>query len=276
MSDRQTYIHGYSSPEHARLIEQARMLAPTVFTGLDLAPDRRLLEIGCGVGAQTRHLLNRWPRLTIDSIDLSEEQLAAAGDYLREDVDTGRVRLARMNAEELRFSDNLFDAVLTIWVLEHAPEPGRILREAWRVLRPGGRILLTEVDNATFRFYPHNPVVQQWWDAFNRFQQHGGADPFIGQRIAALADRTGFERIRTDPLHAISSRREPHRRLELLRYCRDLLLSGSWSLKRAGWVKEELEQKMRKEFETLESRLDVDFEYFAVRLTAFKPVDDRP
>ena len=271
MFDKQTYIHGYSLAERARLVEQARMLAPAVFAGLDLAADRRLLEIGCGVGAQTRHLLDRWPRLSIDSIDLSEEHLAAAADYLREDVRAGRVRLAHMNTEALRFPDEAFDAAVTIWVLEHAPDPEKILREARRVLRPGGRILLTEVDNATFRFYPHNPVIQDWWDIFNRFQQAGGADPFIGRRLADLAEQAGFERIRAEPLHAISSRREPHRRVELLRYCCDLLLSGARSLKQAGWVDEELEQRVRKEFATLESRLDVDFEYSAVRLTAFKP-----
>ena len=268
MSDNPTYIHGYSFTEQARLIEQAEILAPAVFGGLALASDRTLLEIGCGVGAETRHLLRRWPQLEIDAIDLSEEQLVAARDYLCQDIAEKRVRVTRMNAEDLRFADHRFDVAMTIWVLEHAPDPKKILREVSRVLRPGGRIILNEVNNDTFRFYPHNPVIQDWWDGFNAFQQSCGADPFIGRRLEGLVEEVGYTDIRGEPLYAVSSLREPQRRPELLRYSRDLMLSGAHNMKQAGYVDEALEQKLRAEFQRLESRTDVDFEYVAVRLTA--------
>ncbi len=64
-----TYIHGFSASEQARLLAQADALASVVFGGLDLADARTLLEVGCGVGAQTRQLLMRWPHMHIHAID---------------------------------------------------------------------------------------------------------------------------------------------------------------------------------------------------------------
>ncbi|MGB0714017.1 MAG: methyltransferase domain-containing protein [Gammaproteobacteria bacterium] len=266
------YIHGYSEPEQARLIEQAAILAPAVFSGLDLSADRYLLEIGCGVGAETRHLLDRWPGLTIHGIDISEAQLSAARAYLGGDVAEGRVSLSRMDARSLALPDDRFDLAMTIWVLEHVPDPEAILRELLRVLRPGGRIILNEVNNNSFRFEPHNPVVQDWWEAFNAFQRDIGADPFIGQHLPAIARRVGFGEIHAEVVPAVSSLREPGRRAELLDYLGTLLMSAADAMRHSGRVSARQEAAMREELERAGSVPGLEFEYLAVRVTARKPL----
>lgn len=266
-----TYIHGFSASEQARLLAQADALASVVFGGLDLADAHTLLEVGCGVGAQTRQLLMRWPHMQIHAIDQSPSHLAAAAEHLRAARADGQVRLTRARAERLPLAAAQFDAALTIWVLEHVPEPAQILAEMVRVLKPGGRVILTEVDNSTFRFFPHNPLIEDWWAQFNAVQRQSGADPFIGQQLAALAQAAGLTEICVTPLPIVSSRQTPQRRLALLRYTRDLLLSGADSLKRAGRVSEADEQALLAEFAALEARPEVDFQYLAVRLCARKP-----
>src|SRR5439155_807663 len=54
-----------------------------------------------------------------------------------------RVRIVRADAESLPFRDESFDAVVATEVLEHLDEPGRMLSEARRVLRPGGQFFMT-------------------------------------------------------------------------------------------------------------------------------------
>lgn len=179
--------------------------------------------------------------------------------------------MTRARAECLPLAAAQFDAALTIWVLEHVPEPAQILAEMVRVLKPGGRVILTEVDNSTFRFFPHNPLIEDWWAQFNAVQRQSGADPFIGQQLAALAQAAELTEICVTPLPIVSSRQTPQRRLALLRYTRDLLLSGADSLKRAGRVSEADEQALLAEFAALEARPEVDFQYLAVRLCARKP-----
>ena len=264
------YIHGFSASEQLRLVEQAAALAPAVFSGLNLEAFSTLLEVGCGVGAQTKHLLDYWPHLRITSIDRNSSHLTSAAQYLSNEIASGRVALKNVNAEDLPFHSDSFDVVLTIWVLEHASHPRRILEEALRVLRPGGLLILNEVDNETFGFTPANRTIHDWWQKFNTFQRSGGADPFIGQRLRDLAIAVGFEDIVAEPLYLVSSQREPNRRLSLLRYLRDLLLSGTEAMKKAGLVDDLEEERLRKEFSLLESQPETDFQYSALRLKAIK------
>ena len=61
----QDYIHGFSAAEQRHLLEQADILAPKVFAGVDYSGVRNLLEIGCGVGAELKQVARRWPRVRL-------------------------------------------------------------------------------------------------------------------------------------------------------------------------------------------------------------------
>ena len=92
-----TYIHGFP-PASKPACWRRPTLASVVFGGLDLADARTLLEVGCGVGAQTRQLLMRWPHMQIHAIDQSPSHLAAAAEHLRAARADGQVRLTRARA----------------------------------------------------------------------------------------------------------------------------------------------------------------------------------
>ncbi len=141
------YIHGFGPAEERRLREQAAVLAPVVFKDLPLPARGRLLELGCGVGAELDLLAQLGPGLDLTGIDLSPSHLGAAQRHLGDGV-----ALVRGDAGRLPFGDGTFDRVLTVWLLEHVRHPEAVLREALRVLKPAGRLICTEVDNASFRF----------------------------------------------------------------------------------------------------------------------------
>ena len=54
------YLHGYSEDEQRRLVSQARFLEPGIYAGIDFTRATRVLEIGCGVGAQLAILRRRF------------------------------------------------------------------------------------------------------------------------------------------------------------------------------------------------------------------------
>src|SRR3990172_11474557 len=83
------YIHSYTRDEQARLIRQAQFLEPYVHDSIDFAGCRHILEVGCGVGAQTKLLLQRWPYLKITSTDISEIQIARAREFLAPELAAG-------------------------------------------------------------------------------------------------------------------------------------------------------------------------------------------
>lgn len=149
------YVHGFSADEQARLAHQARFLEAEVYRDIHFEQVEHVLEVGCGVGAQTEILLRRFPDLSITGIDFSERQLSTARARLQGlSLAEGRVTLHQMDAANLGFTSAHFDGAFLCWILEHVPEPEHVLAEVRRVLKPGARVYATEVMNASFFMSP--------------------------------------------------------------------------------------------------------------------------
>ena len=99
---------------------------------LDLKPGERLVVIGCGTGADLPYIPADVQTL---ATDLTAAMLRQAREHARPGIDF-RV----MDGMALDLPDGSFDAAILHMVLEVIPDPVRCLREAARVLRPGGRL----------------------------------------------------------------------------------------------------------------------------------------
>lgn len=261
------YIHGYSREEQHRLVEQTAVLAPNLFRGWDLSGCRRLLELGCGVGAELAHIRGLWPGVALTGIDLSAGHLGAAREGLAGRKGCEDIGLVQGDACALPFADGIFDATVTIWMLEHAADPRRVMAEALRVLSPNGRLICTEVDNDTFAFAPEVPAIRAWWQRFNRCQRRAGGDPWIGRRLADLARSLDARDISTETLPIVSSQFEPERRVVLLDYLEDLLLSGAELLLASGEADLRSVEALRTGFDQARADTGIELRYYAVRLT---------
>jgi ubiquinone/menaquinone biosynthesis C-methylase UbiE len=96
-------------------------------------PSRLILDAGCGTGAMSKRL-QKWGRVV--SMDFSPLALQFSR---RRGLNT----LVGGDAMHLPFASETFDAIVSMDVLEHIPDDALTLQEFYRVLKPGGRILLT-------------------------------------------------------------------------------------------------------------------------------------
>ncbi len=244
------YLHGYTDEERARLRRQARFLEPKVHDRLPFHRRKRIVEIGSGVGAQTEILLRHFPDLRITCVERNPEQIADARSFLEGlPWAEGRYELARQDAMRLDFDRELFDGAFLCWILEHVPDPARVLSEARRVLVPGAPVVVTEVVNSSFFVEPYSPKTLQYWLAFNDQQFDLGGDPFVGAKLGNLLQSTGFTDIRTELKTFHFDNRSPGERAEFLAYWTELLLSGAPGLIEAGRVSQDIVDGMREELD---------------------------
>ncbi|MCW8132138.1 MAG: class I SAM-dependent methyltransferase [Planctomycetota bacterium] len=108
-------------------------------------PGARVLDIGCGPGWIPCELARRNPGWQVVAIDPSEEMLARGRREAERSGLRARVRFERGEACALPFEDGAFDLVVSNYVLHHIDAPERMLAEAARVVRPGGRLIVKDL-----------------------------------------------------------------------------------------------------------------------------------
>jgi SAM-dependent methyltransferase len=154
-----------------------RDLEEQVIDGLEPAREWRVLEIGCGVGRLLKPLSRRVAEAV--GVDLSEEMIRRGRQYC---ADRPNVSLHRTDGTLGFLADEHFDFVFSHIVFQHLPRRRyveRYLREARRVLKPGG-LLRVQVDGRSLQFF-RRWIADSWSGVV-----------FSSRGLARLLERTGF------------------------------------------------------------------------------------
>ncbi len=263
------YLHGFSQEEQDRLKYQAQFHEYSIYQDINFSSISKLLEVGCGVGGQSEILLRRFQKLHLTGIDLSPVQLDAAKKYLETvPYAKGRYELHQMDATKMKFAAESFDAAFICWILEHIPNPSRVLNELRRVLRKGGHVVISEVLNSSFFLDPYSPNVWKYWMSFNDYQYEIKGDPFVGAKLGNLLMSTGFKNIETKVKTFHYDNRMPELRKNMIEYWTDLLLSGADQLIKVGKVTKEIVDKAKEELEHVASDPNAVFFYSYIQARA--------
>jgi ubiquinone/menaquinone biosynthesis C-methylase UbiE len=154
------YVHGYSEREALRLEEQADTLEELLHSDTIYPPGEKVLEAGCGIGAQTVILAKNNPWAEIISIDVSPDSLEKARENVkRKGIEN--VRFLQADIFSLPFKEESFDHVFVCFVLEHLQNPSEALKSLKKILKTGGTITVIEGDHGSCYFYPEGKKLLQ-------------------------------------------------------------------------------------------------------------------
>jgi ubiquinone/menaquinone biosynthesis C-methylase UbiE len=254
------YLHGFSEKEQNRLIRQAQFGEYIVFQDIDFTRVKNLIEVGCGVGAQSEILLRRFPNINISAIDLNEHQLASLEERIKKNKSQfTRFKAKKMDATQMSFASKTFDGAFLCWILEHVPDPKKVLNEVKRVLKPGAPVVITEVMNSSFFLDPYSPHVWKFWMAFNDFQIDSKGDPFIGAKLGNLLSDLEFKDIRTEIKTWFYDKRQAAARKECIEHWSDLLLSAAPQLIESKLITKSDLREVEKELKAVRNNPDAVF-----------------
>ncbi|MHC4836306.1 MAG: methyltransferase domain-containing protein [Planctomycetota bacterium] len=202
------YVHGYSGRETQRLYEQAEILEGILHAGTEYPAGAKVLEAGCGVGAQTRLLVKHSPDARFTCIDISEKSLATA-KKLKEQDGFDNVAFQQADIHSLDFAAESFDHVFICFVLEHLDDPVAALTELKRVLKPAGTITCIEGDHGSCFWHPETPESIEAWNGLITAQRGNGHRPNIGRTLTPLFTEAGFDVQSCEPAWLYADRLKP-------------------------------------------------------------------
>ncbi len=185
-----SYVHGYSEREAHRLLDQAHSVRDLFHHDTSFPVGSRILEPGCGTGAQTVTLASNSPGALFVSCDVATGSLEMAAERRRE-LGLDNVCLLHADLYELPFASTTFDGVFICHVLEHLKDAVEALRSVLQVVRPGGSVTVIEGDHGSCYFHPTGDEAVQAWRCLIRVQADLGGDSLIGRRLYSVMTEAG-------------------------------------------------------------------------------------
>ena len=192
------YVHGYDSREAIRLQDQAGSLVELLHCDTTYPDGSRVLEAGCGTGAQTVTLARNSRHARFTSIDISPRSLAEAEARVGA-AGLHNVEFRQADIYHLPFAPVSFDHVFVCFVLEHVPDPDGALQALARMLKADGTITVIEGDHGSTYFHPDSEAAHRAIDCQVALQQAAGGNANIGREVYPLLVRAGFDAVRVSP-----------------------------------------------------------------------------
>lgn len=165
----------------------------------------RALDAGCGAGAVTE-VMGRMVGSagSVVGMDRSGERLEEA----RRTRAQRNVEYLRGDVCDTRLPAGTFDFVWSQYVLEYLPQPSLAIDEALRLLAPGGRLAIVEIDGSGLANHPFPAELEAGYRALMNAVAQTGFDLFVGRKLFHLFKNAGLVdvTVRLEPMYVVAGR----------------------------------------------------------------------
>lgn len=233
--------------------EAARLEAkvdPRAWVGKYLAqrvrPGSEVLSVGCGPGVILNEVSELHSSIRATGIDISAERVKEAVQRNRENP---RLKFVRGDAQALPFPSDSFDLVYSRMLLQYLREKEKAVTEMVRVCKPGGLVLLQDLDGQLLWHYPEDASVQRAVEKVLAVLAPTGFDPFVGRKLFFLGQKAGLRSldVQVESYHLIAGTVAKH----ILRQWELKLDIAKGQMAKALGSKEEAEKQIQRFLEYL-------------------------
>jgi ubiquinone/menaquinone biosynthesis C-methylase UbiE len=191
------YVRGGDSKEASRLETQAKVMNPVLekqFEIMGLKPHMKVLDAGCGTGANTRLFSSRvFPEevvgLDMDPVFIEEARKQAESEGIE------NVRFDVGNIDDMNYDDGSFDLSYCNLVLMHVNDPVKSVSELKRVTKKGGSVAASEVDYDAFIFFPPLPKFEEILLKLIEYSKTIGINRYMGRELFSVFSQAGLSSI---------------------------------------------------------------------------------
>ena len=152
---------------------------------LNAAPDAKVLDCGCGGGANIKRLLKKCPQGIVKGIDYSPVSVEKSKKVNEAAITEGRCAVLQGSVADMMFADNWFDAVTAFETVYFWPDLPRCFREVHRVLKPGGTFFICNEANG------ETAKDDKWTQIINGMTIYTDAD------LKVYLEQAGFGRVQS-------------------------------------------------------------------------------
>jgi SAM-dependent methyltransferase len=151
-----------------------------------------VLSVGCGPGVILDAVSKLHPSIRATGIDISAERIE---ESIQRNSENPRLKFVRGDAQTMQFASDSFDLVYARMLLQYLREKEKAVAEMVRVCKPGGIVLLQDLDGQLLWHYPQDPSMQRAVEKVVAALGPTGFDPFVGRKLFWLAQKAGLKKI---------------------------------------------------------------------------------
>ena len=176
----------------------------SMLTNKGLKKGDKILDLACGPGVITRQLAKNDPTANITGMDLNLELLEIAQSEAKKN-NINCIDFIHGDVYEPPLKDSQFDFIYARLLFQHLKDPKKALKAIYRLLKPGGRICIFDIDDDWLSLHPEPDGFKTFTETVGEIQSRKGGNRKVGRQLGSLVESSGYKNVAVD-VQTISSR----------------------------------------------------------------------